>query len=239
MAFPTIHPLHLGSITRKKMVFGYWLEPDVTIEAPLIAWYIEGAEKKILVDTGGGDPSALPDPSFKPYRREAHQTLESALGRLGVTCGQIDVVVGTHLHWDHCAGNRLFPNARIVIQEEELRAARSPFPVQHGYVKEFIENVNYKVISGDVEIAPGVRTILAPGHTYGLQGVLVEAENNRYLIAGDAIGLFQSLKSDPPLISGIFVDLKLYYETLEKIMKLSAFILPGHDIKVFERQVYR
>ena len=149
------------------------------------------------------------------------------------------MVIATHLHWDHCADNRLFPNAQIVIQKEELRAARSPFPVQHGYVKELIENVNYTVISGDVEIAPGVRTILAPGHTYGLQGVLVEAEHNRYLIASDAVGLFQSLKSDPPLISGIYVDMKLYYETLEKITKLSACILPGHDIRVFEKEVYR
>ena len=239
MAFPTIHPLHLGSITRRKMVFGYFLEPDVTIDAPLIAWYIEGAGKKILVDTGGGDPSALTNPRFKPYHREAHQTLENALSRLGVTCDQIDVVIATHLHWDHCADNRSFKNAQIVVQEDELKAARSPFPVQHGYVKELIENVNYKVISGDVEIAPGVRVILAPGHTYGFQGVLVQAEQNRYLIAGDCIGLFQSLESDPPLISGIYVDMKLYYETMEKITKLSAFILPGHDIRVFEKEVYR
>ena len=53
MTFLAIHPLHLGSITRRKMVFGYFLEPDVTIDAPVIGWYIEGANKKILVDTGG------------------------------------------------------------------------------------------------------------------------------------------------------------------------------------------
>lgn len=220
------------------MVFGYWLEPDVIIDAPLVAWYIEGPRQKILVDTGGGDPSALADPRFMPYKRERHQAVENALGGIGVKCEAIDVVIATHLHWDHCAGNRLFPNAKIIVQEEELRAARAPFPIQHGYVKELIENVNYTVISGDIEMDKGVRTILAPGHTYGLQEVLVEAREGRYLIASDSIGLFESLERDPPLISGVYVDLKIYYETLEKITKLSAYVLPGHDVKVFERELY-
>lgn len=56
-----IHPLHLGTITRPKIIFCFGLgELDKVVEAPLIAWYIEGADKKILVDTGGADPSAVP-----------------------------------------------------------------------------------------------------------------------------------------------------------------------------------
>lgn len=51
-----IHPLRLGTITRQKNLFAYWLEPGTIIDAPLIAWYIEGSDKKILVDTGGETP---------------------------------------------------------------------------------------------------------------------------------------------------------------------------------------
>ena len=237
MAFPKIHPLHLGNITRRKMIFGYFLEPDVIIDAPIIAWYIETEAKKILVDTGGGDPALLKDPRFHPYNR-GEQTLENALKKLGVSRDDIDIVIATHLHWDHCGENRFFPNAQVIVQEAELEAARNPFPIQHGYVSELIENIDYTVISGDVEIAPGIKTILAPGHTYGMQGVLVEAEHDRYFIAGDSVCLFLALESDPWLIGGIYVDLKLCYETLEKIKNLSAYILPGHDIKVFEKEVY-
>ena len=60
----------------------------------------------------------------------------------------------------------------------------------------------------------------------------------KYFIASDTIGLFRNLESEPPLVSGIYVDLKKYYESLEKITGLSAFVLPGHDPKVFEREVY-
>ena len=71
-----------------------------------------------------------------------------------------------------------------------------------------------------------------------MQGVLVEAQNRRYVIAGDTFGLFKNLEQNPPLISGFHVELRKYYESIKKIMKLSAFILPGHDFRVFEKEVY-
>jgi glyoxylase-like metal-dependent hydrolase (beta-lactamase superfamily II) len=238
MASLKIHPLHLGSITREKFLFTYWFKPGTIIDAPVIAWYIEGADKRILIDTGGGDPQSVADQRFKPYNREEQQSIENALKNIGVGCEDIDIVIASHLHWDHCAGTRLFKDSEIIVQEGELRAARAPFPVQHGYVKSLFEGIDYTVISGDVEIADGVTAILTPGHTYGLQGVLVEAYTQKYFIASDTVGLFSNLESEPPMIGGIYVDLKLYYESLEKIGKLQATILPGHDIRVFKRKVY-
>jgi len=233
-----IRPLYLGEITRQNMLFAYWEDPGTIINAPIIAWYIEGGDKKILVDTGGGNPNDLHASRFMPYKREKKQAIENVLDNMGIKCENIDIVIATHLHWDHCAGNKLFKNAKIIVQEEELLAARSPFPVQHGYVKDLIEGIEYTVISGDVKIVEGVTAILTPGHTYGFQGVLVDASNERYFIAGDNIGLFSNLKRNPPLISGIYVDLKMYYESLEKMRKLSAIILPGHDKKVCEKEIY-
>ena len=233
-----IHPLNLGSITRQTMTFGFWLDPGKVMDAPIIAWYIEGSNKKILVDTGGGDPAKV-HPRYLPYQRGKDQMIENALNRIGVSCEDVDIVIATHLHWDHSAGNDLFPRAEIIVQEEELKYARSPFPANaHGYIRRIVEEVEYTVISGDEEIADGVRLVLTPGHTYGMQGVLVEGSQNRYFIAGDTFGLFRNLESDPPLISGVYVDMRKYYETLHKISKLSAFILPGHDFKVFDRKEY-
>lgn len=239
MSAPIIRPLHVGTVTRSTMVFAYMLDPGTVMDAAVIAWYIEGSDKKILVDTGGGDPANIPHPRLKPYRREKDQSIENALKKIGVECRDIDIVIVTHLHWDHSAGNGLFPNAELIVQQEELRSARSPFPIHvHGYIKSMVEDIDYTVISGDKEIAKGVTVILTPGHTYGLQGVLVEAPTRRYFIAGDTIGLFRNLEFEPPLVGGIYVDLQKYYESLEKISKLSAFILPGHDPKVFEKEVY-
>lgn len=238
MSSRKIYPLHVGTITRQKMGFAYGKEPGKIIDVPLIAWYIEGPDQRILVDTGGGDPLKT-DPSHFPYKRERDQSLENALKKKGLKCEDIDIVINTHLHWDHCAENGLFPHAQIIVQEEELRAARSPFPVTaHGFIQSMVKDIDYKVISGDQEIAEGVTAILTPGHTYGMQGVLVEATKKRIFIASDTFGLFENLEQEPPLISGIFVDLKKYYDSLEKIAKLSAFILPGHDFKVFDKDLY-
>jgi glyoxylase-like metal-dependent hydrolase (beta-lactamase superfamily II) len=233
----SIHPLHVGTITRPITNFCPWLEPKVT-DFPLICWYIEGSDKRILVDTGGEDPSKAHH-RWQPYRREKDQSIESALKKVGVRCEDIDIVIITHLHWDHSGSNDLFPRAKIIVQEEELETARSPFPsTTHAYIRRVIDNVDYTVISGDKEVARGVNVLLTPGHTYGLQGVLVEGEKRRIFIAGDTLPLFANFEQDPPGISNIFVDLRKYYESLDKIARLSAFILPGHDPRVFERKVY-
>jgi N-acyl homoserine lactone hydrolase len=233
-----ILPLNLGTITRPMSGFGYGFGSTV-IDVPLIGWYIEGSDKKIVVDTGGGDP-AKAIPRAAPYKREEDQSLEKALRKIGVRCDEVDIVVVTHLHWDHCGENDLFPNAKILIQRKELESAQSPFPITaEGYIRRMVDEIPYTVISGDKKISKGVKIIFMPGHTYGFQGVLVEAETRRILIAGDAISFFKNLEQDPPLISGFYVDLKSYYKSLEKMAGLKAdLILPGHDFKVFEKEAY-
>ena len=233
-----IHPLNVGTITRPMSAFGYAFERKV-IDVPVIAWYIEGLDKKILVDTGGGDPAKAPFRAA-PYKREREQTLESTLGKIGVSCEDIDIVLVTHLHWDHCGDNDLFPKAKYIIQREELETARSPFPITaEGYNRKMVDEVDYTVVSGDKKIANGVKVIFAPGHSFGFQQVLVETEKKRILIAGDNISFFKNLEQDPPLISGYYVDLKAYYKGLEKMARLKAdVILPGHDSRVFEKEFY-
>lgn len=232
-----IFPLHVGTIERLKMTFGHWLEPGRKSEFPLISWYIQGADRHILVDTGGTDPTK--DPGRAPYRRDGDLWIRNALNKLGVRCEDIDTVILTHLHWDHCGGIEFFPNAEVLVQKEELDFARHPFPVQaYGYVKEIAESERYTVIAGDREIVRGVKAVLVPGHTYGSQGVLVDAEETRYFISGDTVGLFECLDRNPPLVSGIYVDLRKYYDSLAKMAGLSAFVLPGHDFRVFEKECY-
>jgi glyoxylase-like metal-dependent hydrolase (beta-lactamase superfamily II) len=120
---------------------------------------------------------------------------------------------------------------------EPGKAMEVPLQV-HSYNKSMVEDIDYTVIPGDKEIEEGVTAIFTPRHTYGLQGVLVNAEKRRYFIASDTFYLFKNLEEYPPLISGSYVDLRQYYESMEKIIKLSAFILPGHDFKIFHKDVY-
>lgn len=233
-----IYPLNLGTITRPMSVFGYGFGSEI-VDVPLISWYIEGADKKILVDTGGGDPlTAIPRAA--PYQRSAEQSLENALQKIGVACRDIDIVVVTHLHWDHCGGNDLFPQSRVIIQKEELESARSPFPITaEGYIPKMVHDIDYEVISGDKQISKEVSVIFTPGHMYGFQSVLIECQSGKVLIAGDIFTFFKNLEQTPPVISGFYVDLRRYYNSIAKIERLSPdLILPGHDFKVFDRKVY-
>jgi N-acyl homoserine lactone hydrolase len=230
-----IYPLNLGTITRPLVRFFPGFEPGIVGDLPLIAWYIEGSDKKILVDTGGGDPSQAIE-RWRPYKRESDQSLENALGKIGVRCEDVDIVIVTHLHWDHTGGNKLFPAAKMIVQEEELRYARTP-EAAGACLPGIVEDVDYTVISGDTEIAKGVKAILTPGHTVALQGVLVQGMQ-RFFIAGDTLPLFKNLEQDPPAISNLLTNKEKYRESLVKITRLSAFVLPGHDFKVFEKGVY-
>jgi N-acyl homoserine lactone hydrolase len=235
MGLPRVYPLHVGTITRRIGSFCRGLGPG-TADLPLISWYIDGLDEKIVVDTGGGDPSEMPK-EIQPYTREKDQVIETALLRLGVRPEDIDIVVVTHLHWDHSGGNHLFPNARVIVQQEELRTA-CPFapgiPGRH-YC---LDRVQYTLVSGDTQIAENVYALLTPGHTFGLQAVLVQGETQKMLIASDTFPLFKNLQSLPATISDTYVDLDQYLATVKRIQELQAFVLPSHDFEVLEREVY-
>jgi N-acyl homoserine lactone hydrolase len=234
MAALRVYPLHVGTITRQIAGFCQGLTPQI-VDLPLISWYIEGSDKKILIETGGGDPSEMPK-AIHPYRREKDQAIEAKLLRLGVHCEDVDIVLVTHLHWDHSGGNHLFPNARVIVQEEELRTACPFFPGVPE--RHYCLDVQYTLIRGDARIAEGLDVILTPGHTFGLQAVLVQGETQKILIASDTFPLFKNLETQPATISNVYVDLDAYNASVKKIAKLQAFVLPSHDFKVLEREVY-
>jgi N-acyl homoserine lactone hydrolase len=76
----------------------------------------------------------------------------------------IDIVVNTHLHFDHCGGNHLFAGRPIYVQGRELDDARS----EDDYtIREWVEapGVRYVPVDGELELLPGLRLVPAPGHT--------------------------------------------------------------------------
>lgn len=231
-----VYPLHVGTITRPMANFSPSIGPGIIGDLPLIAWYIEGSDKKILVDTGGGDPLQA-NPRWLPYRREDDQSMEKALGKIGVKRDDIDIVIVTHFHWDHTGGNGLFPNTEIIVQEDELRYARTPEAAED-CLPGIVENIAYTAVAGDKEIADGVEVFLTPGHSWGMQGVLVHGETNRIFLPSDSLPLYRNLEADPFEISNIYVDLQMYRESMKKIANLSAMILPSHDFDVLKKAVY-
>src|SRR5688500_7602444 len=85
----------------------------------------------------------------------------------------IDIVVNTHLHFDHCGGNHLFAGRPIYVQHLELDDARSKDDYT---IREWVDapGVRYVPVDGELELLPRLRLVPAPGHTRGLQVVVVE-----------------------------------------------------------------
>lgn len=177
---------------------------------PTYVWLIEGADAgPILVDTGIPSAelgSAWYSPSVR-WKQAADQRLERILPeRTGLRVEDIQVVINTHIHFDHCGQNALFTGRRIMVQRRDLEVAErhmcgryGTHPFDVGYHPSALEGVEWDVREGDFEVCKGVRVIATPGHTPGSQTVLVDTDEGTVGIAGD---LFYSSFSMPEKMLG-------------------------------------
>jgi N-acyl homoserine lactone hydrolase len=167
---------------------------DLMAEGELMPVYvhvIEHPDGRVLVDTGMTElhPAVADmDPRLVPLSTQADFNL------LG-----IDVVVNTHLHFDHCGGNHLFSGRPIYVQRRELDDARS---LDDYTIREWVDapGVEYATVDGEFEVLPGVRLVPAAGHTPGSQVVVVQTGERPTVIAGDTAVFFGEL--DEPRTEG-------------------------------------
>lgn len=244
-----IIPINVGTLTVDKSEFTYMRNFGIKMQVPNIIWYIQGAGKKIMVDTGPCDPDWSNKYHFPMVRTPDQEPLK-AIRKIGVDPKEIDIVLLTHLHWDHAFNNHLFTNATFYVQKEELRYAIAPLPVHMkgyesvaiGMSPDYITKTKYSIIDGDMEIVPGVSVVLTPGHSPGSMCVKVDTTRGPILIASDTVPLFENWKNTvahiPRLPGAIHVGLVEYFASLEKMAKIADFVLPGHDPLVFDRTEY-
>ena len=148
----------------------------------------------------------------------------------------IDIVLLTHLHWDHASNNHLFPNARFVVQQKEYSFLTAPEPeAKRGYDPDLVLQTEYELVDGDSDITPGISVILAPGHSVGMQCIVVDTKIGKYILGGDLITLFENWEAVPHIPNGVHYDLEVMLESLEKIDRIDGIVLPGHDQEVFNR----
>jgi N-acyl homoserine lactone hydrolase len=157
---------------------------------PVYVHVIDHPDARVLVDTGITELHAAAadlDPRLRP------------LGEQDFDLAGIDIVVNTHLHFDHCGGNHLFAGRPIYVQRQELDDARS----QDDYtIREWVEapGVRYVPVDGEQELLPGLRLVPAPGHTRGMQVVVVETGGRPVVVGGDVAVWFGEL--DEPHTEG-------------------------------------
>ncbi len=190
-----LHLLSDGYFTLDKSLLVYLKYQGQTYEAALKPLLIITDEEKILIDTGIGD---LPGrhKRFHTIVRSPHQTLRIQLGKHNLKPEDIDVVVNTHLHFDHCGNNRYFRNAKFYVQAEELRYAYAPDRFQKAaYISEFFDtSLDYMRITGRYQLTDDIVLVPTPGHSIGHQSAIIKWKGKDYVYCGDAAPLRENLE---------------------------------------------
>jgi glyoxylase-like metal-dependent hydrolase (beta-lactamase superfamily II) len=136
---------------------------------PIYSWYLEGGDKRVLVDTGEMTPVITEDRE-KALGGKIY-TFEQGLAKYGLTPEAIDIVIHTHLHNDHCENDAKCVNARFFVHEMELTRIHDPHPLDFRYLEDYILDVEgngpIEGVTGDREILPGIRVMHTPAHTEG------------------------------------------------------------------------
>lgn len=168
------------------------------IEAAFNCFVVEDGDRRILIETGGGvrhDARSLERTRMVPDVSAA-----GVLADAGFEPSSFDIVINTHLHWDHCGGNTIdlpgggvapaFPNARYVTQRGELEHAREQHPrdaVSYRAVnyEPLLEAGRMHLLDGDVEVAPGVQVQVAPGHNRDMMVVIIRSRSETWCHLAD------------------------------------------------------
>jgi len=164
-------------------------------------------EANILIEAGVGPKLSDKEQDIYGYEREPG--LPASLAEMGLRPEDIDLVVMSHLHFDHCGAlvtpgrdgelTPLFPRAKHVVQARELQAWRQPDPrSKPSYKPENLgileESNRLLVVDGDATVAPGVRVRVTGGHTAGHQAIYVTDQEQTVVFTGDFLYMRAFLK---------------------------------------------
>lgn len=234
----TIHPIVMGTKIFDHSMMTYQYGQGRTYTIPIYCWYISGGNKHILVDTGEMNPIDSEDRE-RAIGGKIH-TFEQGLAKWGLGPEDVDVVIHTHLHNDHCENDYKCTNAQIFVHEKELTQIHNPHPLDFRYLEDFIEDVEengqIQPITRDTEIFPGINLIHTPAHTPGGMSVMIETAGGKALITGFCVidanfnppkGIrAMEMEVIPP---GTLVNSYEAYDILMKVKAQADILIPLHE----------
>jgi glyoxylase-like metal-dependent hydrolase (beta-lactamase superfamily II) len=215
---------------------GYNL-PTASLVLPNTNLLLDTGRERILIDTGLG-------PYAFPGNERTSGKLLATLDALGIDRDSISTVFLTHAHPDHIGaltdteGTPTFRNARHLLHHSDwdfwtgAPPAADPFTSFMFQVAEtHLTPLNDRIerFRGEIEVAPGIRTVEAPGHTPGHTALLIESRGERLLSMGDNAGHHKLSFERPDWTPGVDVDPLQAIATKERLLDLVA----TERIKVF------
>ncbi len=208
------------------------------IRFPVTCWLIEHPQGNVLFDTGLHaeliNSSERIGFAATLFDVELELTLTEQLSRQGFAATDIDIVVFSHLHFDHSGATAELPNARIIVQASEWQAGHETLNVERGVYNPADFDIGHEVqqISGEYDIFGdgAVVCVPTPGHTAGHQCVRVELGSGPHLLVGDCCYFGSML--DGLRLPKMSLDAELQVASMKKLISMrdaGVKLLFGHD----------
>ena len=236
-----MHILSGGRVRIRKSIFLPEAERGETFELPVSSALQRHAQANVLFDTGC-HPSVAEDAEarwggmakFMTPVMGPDDNVLAGLSGLGLSADDIDIVVNSHLHPDHCGCNVFFKKATVMVHTLELEAAKAPGSVAGGYLPvEWKHPMPMETLSAERDLSGDGRVVLIPlpGHTPGTIGALVALDRcGQFLLASDTVSLRASL--DRHIAPRNTWNAEALLKSLDEVRRLERggfTVLCGHD----------
>ncbi len=236
-----MHALSCGRLRMKRRIYFPDAPREETIDLPVASYLIRHGQAMVLFDTGC-HPLAMRDPearwgslaqALRPISDPADTLIES-LRQVGVAPEDIDLVICSHLHPDHCGCNAFFTRASVICHVRELEAARAENAEQAGYLaNDWDHPQTFDLVDGSRDLFDDGRLVIVPlpGHTPGTIGALVTLERSgAFLLASDAVSVRATL--DREITPRNTWNADILHQSLAEIRRIEAkgaSVICGHD----------
>jgi N-acyl homoserine lactone hydrolase len=241
-----MHILSGGRLRMRKSIYLPDADRSETIELPVASILLRDARGNVLFDTGC-HPSIVHDAAARwgtlaklmtPLMGPDDNVI-AGLATLGLGPDDIDVVVCSHLHTDHCGCNAFFTKATVMVHARELETARSADALARGYVAaDWDHPLHMEPISGERDVYNDGRIVLIPlpGHTPGMLAALVALDRTGpVLLASDTVSLRATL--DTGVLPKNTWNADALSKSLDEVRRIEAggaTIICGHDAAQWE-----
>jgi glyoxylase-like metal-dependent hydrolase (beta-lactamase superfamily II) len=225
-----IHPMVVGINETDQGIMTYLKGYGKRIYLPIYVFYLEGGPEKILVDTGL--EQFMVPPGVEEQCGFQVLEFEEALDTHGLKPEDIDIIIHTHLHNDHCENDYKCSNAKVYVQKREYEFFLNPHPIDHRYFPDLLDEVEVVQVDGDAEIVDGIQVLLTPGHTVGGQSVVVNTRKGKAVITGFCCNEQNFPLKGPVVPCGVHINVIDAYESAQRVWELADILLPLHDLAV-------
>jgi glyoxylase-like metal-dependent hydrolase (beta-lactamase superfamily II) len=205
-------------------------------------WAIRNDEGRVIVVDMGFD-----EEEAKKRKRAILRSPAEGLAAIGIDAAEVEELVVSHMHYDHCGNGHQFPKATFYVQEREMAFATGKHMKQrvfrYAYTVDYVVDLiralygdRVEFVDGMMELAPGITLHHVGGHTDGMQIIRVWTARGWVVLAADATHLYANMteRNPFPLVFNV-ADMLAGYETIEKLADSPKHIVPGHDPLVMAR----